>query len=78
MNAARFFVSDDLMHDLLHLPRDCRVSHVTFSHERHAYEVTVLGDKGSGLPEVKEGELVQELTPKYKSIDGIGHFDGWK
>jgi hypothetical protein len=74
MNAARFYVSDGLMHALLELPKNCRVSHVTFSHERHAYEITVLGD---GLPEVKQGELVQEITPQYETIDGQGRFKGW-
>lgn len=77
IKAARFLVSDDLLHEVLRLPQGCQITHLTFNHERHAYELSVRGDESSGLPTVRECGSIPLVTPHYKD-DGSGPvFGGW-
>lgn len=77
MRAARFLVTDDLLHQLLLMPKGVNVRNVTWNHERWCYEFSVCGDEESGLPLIGPGCPIPAVEPSYRTVDGKPEFIGW-
>lgn len=78
MNAGRFTISGALLAKLMHLPEGAKIlrlrEHPDMAWGRADLEVMVTHD---GLPEVKDGDVVPVVYPRFTSIDGKVSLSSW-